>query len=309
MSANTAPAPGSGDGRAPGAHSAPGQAVFESALTQAMDVFQATTLRLQDSYDRLSDQYARVIAERDLLAREVERTQTLAALGEMAATVAHEIRNPLGGIAGYATLLLRDLSADDPRRRHVMSIVDGADRLESVVTGLLLLAREEQPERTVGDLNELVEDLHLYAMEELHRAGSAIRCRFRPLPDGAPLRFDRNRLPLLFRNLFRNAVDHQPGGGELSVTITARRGGRVPWLGDVRVPRYEITVDDRGPGVPADQREAVFRPFVTTRPGGTGLGLAIARKIARAHGGDVVCRARPKGGARFIAVLPMVTSC
>lgn len=282
----------------------PAAEAVQAALGQAFEVFQVTTRRLQEAYDGLSHQYARVIEERDLLAREVERTQTLAALGEMAATVAHEIRNPLGGIAGYATLLLRDIPADDPRRAHVMSIVDGAGRLEAVVTGLLLLARDESPGRERGDLNEVVEDLYLYAVEELRRAGRDFRCRFEPHAGPAPVRLDRSRLPLVFQNLFRNAVDHQPEGGEIVVSIARRGGGRLPWLPGVAAPRFEVAVGDRGPGVPAAHRETIFRPFVTTRAAGTGLGLAIARKVARAHGGDIVCRSRPGGGARFIVALP-----
>lgn len=279
-------------------------AAAQAALTQAFDLFQSTTLRLQESYDHLVDQYGLLMTERDLLRREVERTQTLAALGEMAATVAHEIRNPLGGIAGYATLLLKDMGADDPRRRQVMSIVDGAERLEGLVTGLLLLARQEPQAAESGNLNELLEDLCLYAAEEIHRAGVGVRVDFRPLPRPAPIRLDRRRLPLLFQNLFRNAVAHQPDGGEIVVRLTERTIGRAPWLPDIPRPRFEVSVDDAGPGVPAGHQEEIFRPFMTTRPDGTGLGLAIARKVARAHGGDLLCRNRPRGGARFLVVLP-----
>jgi signal transduction histidine kinase len=274
-----------------------------AALAQAFELFETTTRRLREAYETLSSQYDRVIEERDLLAREVERTQTMAALGEMAATVAHEIRNPLGGIAGYATLLLSDLSADDPRRRHVVSIADGARRLDAVVTGLLLLAREESPVLREGDLNEVVEDLCLYAVEELRRAGRSIRCRFTPFLGEARLPLDRDRLPLVLQNLFRNAVAHQDEGGEIAVAIR-RRGRRPPFLADVPCPRFEVVIDDRGPGVTPELREAIFRPFMTTRPQGTGLGLAIARKIARAHGGDLVCLSRPGGGARFVVALP-----
>jgi signal transduction histidine kinase len=278
-------------------------AAAQAALTQAFELFQSTTLRLQESYDHLVGQYGAVMEERDLLRREVERTQTLAALGEMAATVAHEIRNPLGGIAGYATLLLKDLEAVDPRRRHVMSIVDGAERLEGLVTGLLLLARDEPPARETGSLNELLEDLCLYASEEIHRGGPPITVRFHPAPGRTPVRMDRRRLPLLFQNLFRNAVAHQPAGGELVVSVRERTA-RAPFLPDVARPRFEVTVDDRGAGVPEARHEEIFRPFMTTRPDGTGLGLAIARKVARSHGGDVICRNRPRGGARFVVALP-----
>jgi len=207
-------------------------------------------------------------------------------LGEMAAILGHEIRNPLASLKGHAQLLTTKLD-EGPSRKKAELVVDEAVRIERLTQQILDFAR-------TGSLQLETTDLHQVLAAAADGVGD--RRVVLPTPDGAEpcpllLQLDRMRLEQVFTNLFRNGL----GGGEGDVTVTVARttdGGAV------------VEVRDRGPGVPADEREAIFEPFHTGRLQGTGLGLTVARRIVEGHGGTIVVTDADGGGALFRVTLP-----
>jgi signal transduction histidine kinase len=215
----------------------------------------------------------------------------------MAATVAHEIRNPLGGIAGFAGLLARDFAVGDDRRMLAEKIIRGCDNLNRIVTNLLQYAQPLKLERRDCDLkHELLEEVALF-QQDLQRQHREVVIR--DLFPGAPLRayVDPLQLRIVVHNLLSNAAD-AVGRGEIVL-------GLKPQLGDDRAPYAHLWVADNGPGVPDAHRERVFTPFFTTKDRGTGLGLATVRKVIDAHRGRIVLTRSQAGGACFNVHIPL----
>ena len=231
------------------------------------------------------------LAEIKQLEDNLKQVSTLAALGEMAATVAHEIRNPLSGIAGFTALLLRDLDKDDPSHRLVEKINQGVNSLNGIVASLLDYTRSISPARedidAISVLSETVADL---------QAAQEARAHTIKIESGAG-QLRANLDPQLFRmvvfNLVKNAMQASPNGGRIRLTIKRRSSGELC-----------LMVDDDGPGIPKDSLDKIFTPFYTTKADGTGLGLATVKKLIELHGGRVVAENRPEGGARFVVEIP-----
>jgi PAS domain S-box-containing protein len=224
--------------------------------------------------------------------RELVQSRTLAALGEMAATVAHEIRNPLGGIGGFAGLLARDIPADDPRHRLVGRIQEGVGSLNRTVTNLLAYTRRLELTPTDVDLPEWLGRLEEWAsMEVADLCEGPVGLEFRH-EGPAPSHFDGEKIRQVVINLCRNALQAMPTGGRLSL-LTRRE------------PSFlEIDVVDTGSGIDPDNLSRIFDPFFTTKENGTGLGLAIVRKIVEFHGGSIEASSEPGQGTRFRIRLP-----
>jgi PAS domain S-box-containing protein len=219
---------------------------------------------------------------------------SLARVGELTAGIAHEFRNGLATIHGYARLL--DLNAlPVPFHPHVQGIRQETDSMGQVVTNFLNFARPAQVTFSPVDLRPVVER----AAEEVrlearaHGGDVTIRGEF-PVIEG-----DDVLLKQAFSNLLRNAVEACIGAAiKPGVTIEGRIEG-----GNVR-----ISVDDNGPGIAASERERIFRPFFTTKGRGTGLGLALVQKIVVTHNGRILVAANPAGGASLQVVLPITIS-
>jgi PAS domain S-box-containing protein len=228
------------------------------------------------------------------LQESVERADRLKQLGEMAAGVAHEIRNPLNGIEGFASLLMRDLPSDDKRHRYANHIVDGVRTLNRTVSALLEFTNPRRIERhpTIPvDLAHACLEL-TNASEEIHPAGPAVTLKIDNQAGTAALPLDGMQLKQVLLNLVQNAIQ--------AVKASERTDGQVV----ITISREQdfviYTIDDNGPGVPRDERQRIFTPFFTTKDSGTGLGLAIAHTIAALHGGSLSVDDSPLGGARFI---------
>ncbi len=227
------------------------------------------------------------LSELEALRGEVRRKDRLAALGEMAATVAHEIRNPLGGIQGFAALLERDLPADDPRHRLVEKILAGTRSLDRVVNELLEYTRPVELRIEPIDARKLVDS----AIGYLSGVPGGIETR-NSVALGLVLRGDAHRLRQVILNVLQNAVQSIDGAGR--VEVTARAGADT----------ITISIADTGCGIAAEHVEKVFMPFFTTREKGTGLGLAAASKLVEAHGGLMDVSSTPGEGATFRITLP-----
>jgi len=225
--------------------------------------------------------------------RELSQTRTLAALGEMAATVAHEIRNPLGGIGGFARLLERDIEVSDPRRALVGRIVEGVGALNRIVSNLLVYTRPMETRHRVVDVAEWLEDMAGWArLEAPSLEVEDLDVQVCVDPEAGSGRFDPEKLQQVMLNLLRNALQAMPGRGKLR--LSARRATGLLILG----------VEDDGKGIPPEMLSDVFNPFFTTKENGTGLGLAIVRKIVELHGGNLFVTSEPGRGTRFDIHLP-----
>jgi len=230
------------------------------------------------------------------LEAEVQRVHTLAALGEMAATVAHEIRNPLGGIATFASLLGRDLDTDDPRRRLVNKITEGVGRLNRIVSSLLTYTRPLRLNLHPVNLVELVEEATAFFEIDLERTNEHIAIERDYLETELTCRIDPEQFQQVILNLLQNATQAMPEGGTLTVQVFAADAEDVP--------HGVLCIRDTGIGMNAEVQEKLFTPFFTTKEDGTGLGLVTSRKIVDAHSGIIHVESQPGKGTRFFIYLP-----
>lgn len=229
----------------------------------------------------------------------------LAALGEMAAAIAHEVKNPLGGIEVMAGILKRQLS-DSPDAQAILNdIIKEAKMANSIVLEVLEFVRpirlQVEPVRLDAVLRDAI------TMAEGHAPRGGVAVRLDGVPAGLPpVQGDPHQLRQLFTNLLTNAFEALGGAGTVEVRaglVTEEdlvTGGELP--GPTRY--LVVDVEDNGPGMPPDVMDRIFSPFFTTKPRGSGLGLAIVRKIVNAHDGRIDVSGRPGGGTRFRVTLP-----
>lgn len=239
----------------------------------------------------------------------ITREEALLAQQQLSRTVlrglAHEIKNPLGGLRGAAQLLEREL--DDPGlREYTRVVIAEADRLRNLVDSLLGPARP--PRRRPVNVHQVLEHVRMLVEAEAH-PGVVLETDYDPsIPQ---LQGDPEQLVQAVLNILRNAVEAvqgQAAGGRSGVIRLRTRTARQLTLGHRRhrlAARIEII--DNGPGVPGDQRDTIFYPLVTGRPDGTGLGLSIAQDLVGRHGGLIECESRP-GRTCFTIFLPLVTA-
>ena len=238
------------------------------------------------------------VSERVAMEKALREKDRLAALGILAAGVAHEVNTPLTGISSYAQMLLADTSEDDPRYEILKKVEKQTFRAARIVNNLLEFARNRTEELHPVDLVPLIgEALDLLSERRARRNVRLDLDLPEQGPDDEPLVVMGNdgELQQVITNLALNAVDAMPDGGTLH--LVARRVG--DWA--------ELVVSDTGDGIPAEQLERIFEPFYSTKVGrgGTGLGLSISHDIIRRHGGDVAVESVPGDGTRFIVRLPL----
>lgn len=219
------------------------------------------------------------------------RTDQLRGAGEIAAGMAHEVRNPLASIRGAAERLRKGGVADAERDTLFRILEAEIARVDGVIREFLTYARPAPLARLDADLNAVAGETVALVTPTAQKRGVVLTLAADPaLP---PVRMDPAKVKQALLNLVLNAVQASPDGQP--VTVATRLGGR----------RAEVVVTDRGPGVAPDLRPSLFTPFATTKEGGTGLGLPIARQILEAHGGSVRLDPGPGGGTVAIASLPV----
>ncbi len=271
-------------------------------LADIMSAYNHATQNLQRSHEALANEVVRLQRELASTDAQLQRSKRLAALGEMAAGIAHEIRNPLAAIRLYSQMLEDDLSDAGGESNQLGDAADTARKIGTVVRGLngivtdvLTFARELKPRKRNVDVSSLFDRAVESQRPVMENASVLVhrldRCR-RMLIEG-----DADLLQQALVNLIRNAADAMrgQGGRPRELTLDARQDGALAVL----------TVRDAGPGIAADDVDRIFNPFFTTRNTGTGLGLAIVHRIIDAHGGTI--GVRNEGGAVFELSLPLAS--
>jgi two-component system NtrC family sensor kinase len=230
------------------------------------------------------------------------QTEKLSSLGQLSASIAHEINNPLAGILTFAKLVTRQLetAVPDPAQRATLTrnlalVEREAGRCSAIVRNLLDFARERPLKLEAVDANAAVEESLQLVGHKLDIAGFRLDRRLHPVP---PVRADFGELRQAVVNLALNAMEAMGEAGTLVVETRTCDGGRT----------VEIAVEDSGPGVDPENLKKIFDPFFTTKEKGTGLGLSVVYGIVQRHGGRIDVESRPGHGARFVIRLPAVES-
>ncbi|MEJ5224917.1 MAG: ATP-binding protein [Anaerolineales bacterium] len=271
-------------------------AMFSGVIANAGQYrsLQDTVIALQEAQQELQ---ARISAQKEAEARLVQAAK-LAAVGEMAAGVAHELNNPLTTVVGFTELVMDEMPDDMPQKNDLDMVLREARRARTVVRRLLDFARQSETIRVSADLNELVTDVVALMRHLLHTSGVALRL---DLQEGLPWTvMDRNQIKQVILNLMHNALNAIPkGAGEITITTRQRTLYDRPWL--------TLSVKDNGVGIPPEHIEHIFEPFFTTRSGsgGTGLGLSVTYGIITDHGGRIEVESQMQVGSVFTVWLPL----
>jgi PAS domain S-box-containing protein len=278
------------------------------ALAEGCDVEQAElTLHLGDesvpvaiSGSRVIDSEGNVLGAMETMAdlselrkmqAEVQQNRILSALGEMAATVAHEIRNPLGGIGGYAGLLARGIPQEDPKRKLVNQIIQGVASLNNIVTNLLSYTRKTNLQTVRLDLCDWIESVLAHAEIEVEKEQKPIVIQREFAVASAWVEIDPERFQQVVLNLLFNAIQAIEAEGWVKVGIK---------ISDDQV---QLSISDNGNGMSAPNIENAFTPFFTTKEQGTGLGLAIVKKLIDLHNGSISLQSKVGQGTEFLISL------
>jgi len=233
------------------------------------------------------------------LEEEMHRKEWLASLGEMSAGMAHEIRNPLGALAGAMQMLRKDLEADETSQRLIEIAVREATRLDAIITEFLQYARPPALNLAEYDLNKvLAETLDLVQHEARSRTNITIATA--PCTGALPAQVDQDQMKQVFWNLAVNAFDAMPKGGQLTIVTGCRKVDVAGRKAEV----VEVSFQDSGEGIPKKNLDKIFLPFFTTKKQGSGLGLAAVHRIVDLHGGWIKVESREGQGTRFGVCLP-----
>jgi signal transduction histidine kinase len=270
--------------------------VFQAEDLQLLELLApqvAVSIRNARLYQELQERIeAQQLAENRLV-----QSARLAAVGEMAAGVAHELNNPLTTVTGFAELILEELPEIFPQRPDVELILKESKRARGVVRRLLDFSRQSESVRERADLNEVVVDV-MALVRHLARTGG-VETQLE-LAEELPLVYiDRNHMKQVLLNLVHNALQAMPTGGDLRVVTASQEKAGEPWV--------TMAVHDTGEGIPPENLGKIFEPFFTTKPtgSGTGLGLSISYGIVSDHGGYIEVESEPGAGSWFRIWLPL----
>ncbi len=260
----------------------------------------AEELREQSAKQRrAAEQLSEAMAQVREAEEALRRSDRLAALGQLSAGLAHELRNPLGTIKASSEMLARQVGAENEVAREMAGFVASeVDRCNSLITRFLEFARPLGARLEIADLSQILDraiaQVEREAKADGQAAGVAIYRNY--APEIPPFPIDAELMERVFYNLTLNAVQATAPGGAVTVKTRAAVG------------TAEVAVIDRGSGIDAKDLDAIFNPFFTTKPLGTGLGLAIVSKIVDGHGGKITVESEPGKGSVFRVLLPMERS-
>ena len=229
---------------------------------------QKTAKGLEEAYQKLQIQSERITA----IEENLRQAEKLSLIGEMSAMLAHEIRNPLGGIRGAAEILMHDFTPEYPKYEFFEIQLKEIDRLGNVVTDFLRMARQQPNEITSCPVQEELETVTTLVSGEAKKR--QVKLVLQPPPVPVILKADGEKLRQAFLNIMINSLQATPPGGSVIISTNL-----------YQTDLCEIQFRDTGAGIDAETMERIFEPFFTTKPGGTGLGMAITKKIIESHGG------------------------
>jgi signal transduction histidine kinase len=262
-------------------------------------------VKSSDDIGRLGEAFNSLLSKLERARRRVERyhyeqmkrADRLASIGEMAAGIAHEIKNPLAGIAGVIQVLKKDLAPGDQKRAILDEVLSQVERMDKAVRNLLTFARPPEPKMTLVDVNELIGKLIDFLSPQFAKHGISAERR---LAAGLPwLVLDPDLMQQALLNISLNAIKAMPEGGTFSVeTRTEAQDGDIPGA-------IKIVFTDSGEGITPENLSRIFSPFFTTRQQGTGLGLSITQRIVEQHNGELIVMSTPGKGATFTITLPL----
>jgi two-component system NtrC family sensor kinase len=231
------------------------------------------------------------VTEQKSLERENERMSRLAALGELSAVIAHEIRNPLSGVGISAQALSRSLHPGDFHESNLKNILKGIRKVDDVIKGLLDFATPKEPVLVRGSVNKVLEEALFFSAPQAQESQITIEKSLgKALPS---VLLDQEQIKRVFINIILNALQAMPRGGELRIRTTRSAEGRVM-----------VRLMDTGVGIPPAILKRIFDPFFTTKSQGAGLGLSISRTILEKHHATITCDSQEGKGTTFTILFP-----
>jgi two-component system NtrC family sensor kinase len=263
---------------------------LQEALSELARFSQTLQLKVEERTQELK------VAQQKLI-----KSDRLASLGQLSASVAHEINNPLGGVLNLSMLMQRILKDDGipPQRipefrKHLERVVNETTRVGRIVTDLLAFSRRSKPQQGMADLEAILRNTIALVSHKLALAGVSIDVDVQPGMPRVPC--DPSQIQQVVMNLLLNGAEAIQGGGRVSVVVRAEGGD----------DEIVLEVHDTGVGIPSENLHKIFEPFFTTKEGkGVGLGLAVAYGIVQAHGGDIEVESAPGKGTTFRVTLPL----
>jgi len=279
------------------------QIVGNMALVEGGDLSVRMKVDRKDEVGQLISSFDSMVDKLDSAKKELEqyhfeqmeRADRLASVGEMAAGIAHEIKNPLTGIAAAITIIKDDFEPEDPRTEIINEVLEQITRLDKTVNDLLFFGKPSQPEPTFANINSILEKTLMFASQ--HRSGRDIEKKLE-LDGSLPAVYvDPKQIQQVFLNLILNAFQAMQNGGMLKIGTSIIDLEGKQWA--------RVTIADSGPGIPAQILSKIFTPFFTTKAQGTGLGLAICHKLVTQHGGRINVESRDGIGTVFSVDLPV----
>lgn len=248
-------------------------------------------LRSSSEIAELSSQFSEMINNLEQSRQDLVRVAKLAVIGEMAASMAHEVRTPLGILRSSAQMLQRETQLSDDGREMTEFILSETQRLNVLVTALLECARPKEPQFAQHDLHRIIEHTQELLQGQAEKKQVTLRTHY--FAAESVISCDRDQLIQVFLNLIMNAIQHIAVGGRIDLKTYYKQD------------QIEAMVCDNGQGISDSEKEKIFDPFYTRRVGGIGLGLTVVQQIILAHHGDIFVTDSPYGGACFHVILPL----
>ncbi len=262
--------------------------VFTSPMNDECDKIIGTVFILRD------------ITRVEKLEEMAKRTEKLTAMGEMAANIAHEIRNPLGSIELFASLLMKDLK-DEKYQGRLSHIISSVKNMDNKISNLLLFTTQRNPVMRRINIHRIIREVLLFSETVIKQEGINLSVRYAGVDPY--VKGDAEMLKQVFFNVLLNSIQAMTDGGHMSVETTVSNGrqGGVPGVRNV-----EVRITDTGVGIPRGNLKKIFDPFFSTRERGSGLGLAIVHNIVHAHGGSIDVTSEEKEGTVFSILFPLL---
>jgi two-component system NtrC family sensor kinase len=270
--------------------------VFLKEVTKKGRIFQINTSPLRDRNGNITGviEVSVDITDKKKTEEALYQAEKLAAVGRLAAGIAHELNNPLGNIIGYAKLLLQSGNLGDWEREKLSVIIEQAQKGSDIIRGLLEFSHQRPLELREVNINNSIERV-LSSMESLFKIGNIrVKKEFNLIP---PVMADEKQIEQVFYNIILNAVQALEGMSKGCIEINTMNLNS----------SVQVSIKDNGPGIPKEHLSLIFDPFFTTKPPGkgTGLGLSICSEIIKKHGGSIWVESRPGEGAVFNILLPL----